>query len=247
LGIPSTFVETNCYWCRDDRTTLERLTLLRRAGLHGILISVNPYYAEYVPFERTERCVRVSRRVFGRNVVVYQEDYYALFKELGIAGRISLEDFAARTGDDRSRVELFLMGRAARRLKAAYPAYPARRFFGQPCRPSFLRNWHNHIDNYGNLIPGYCGGISLGHWRDLDRLVGVGIDLTERPVLGRLIAEDVEGLLGFCRDLGYGERTEGYVSKCDLCLDLRAFLVSQGEWAELQPRAFYEHLGDAQG
>ncbi|MCD6406906.1 radical SAM protein, partial [Candidatus Aerophobetes bacterium] len=58
LGIPSTFVETNCYWCRDDNVTREKLKLLKNKGLKGILISVNPFYTEYIPFERTERCIR---------------------------------------------------------------------------------------------------------------------------------------------------------------------------------------------
>ena len=37
LGIPATFVETNCYWCTDDKTTRGRLTQLRQAGLKAIL------------------------------------------------------------------------------------------------------------------------------------------------------------------------------------------------------------------
>ena len=77
--IPSTFVETNCFWCRSDKITREKLNLLKSAGLRGILISVNPFYAEYVPFERTERCIKISREVFGPNVIVYQTEYYKLF------------------------------------------------------------------------------------------------------------------------------------------------------------------------
>lgn len=120
LRIPSLFAETNCAWCRDETTPRDQLAQLKAAGLHGILISVNPFYAEHVPFERTERCIQVSHELFGQNVFVYQ---------------------------------------------------PARAYFHEPCRPAFLRNWHNHIDNYGNLVAGYCGGISLGNWLDIERLV----------------------------------------------------------------------------
>jgi hypothetical protein len=134
------------------------------------------------------------------------------------------------------------MGRAARQLRAFYPAHAARRFFDLPCRPSFLRNWHNHFDNYGNLVPGYCGGISLGNWHDLDRLTQEGIDLEEHPILGFLIAEDIQGLLHFAQEFGYQESAEGYLSRCDLCLDIRAYLVSKKDWAELEPKAFYTHV-----
>jgi hypothetical protein len=244
LKIPSTFVETNCSWCASDETAREKLERLRQAGLKGILISVNPFYAEHVPFERTERCIRVSQAVFGRNVMVYQAAYYDRFKQLGIKERIPLEDYIALTQRERlaEHVELFLMGRATRQLRDFYPRYPARRFFDEPCRPTFLRDWHNHFDNYGNFMPGYCGGLSLGHWRDLDTLVEEGIALDEHPVLRFLIAEDIQGLLDFAGDFGYRETEEGYLSKCDLCLDVRTYLVSQRDFEELRPREFYERL-----
>jgi hypothetical protein len=246
LRIPSTFVETNCSWCSSDEATRDKLHRLRQAGLKGILISVNPFYAEYVPFERTERCIRVSQEVFGRHVMVYQAAYYRRFQRLGIEDRLSLEKYLELTQEERlaDHVELFLQGRAACQLRAFYPAYPARAFFGEPCRPPFLRNWHNHFDNYGNLIPGYCGGISLGRWEDLDALETEGVDLEAHPVLWFLIAENMRGLLDFAKGLGYEEREDGYLSKCDLCLDLRRFLVARGEFEELSPRQFYTYLYD---
>lgn len=244
LEIPSIFVETNCSWCLTDEVTREKLQRLRQAGLKGILISVNPFYAEYVPFEQTERCIRVSQDVFGRNVTVYQLVYYDRFHRLGVRERLPLEEYLALTKGERlaDHVELFLMGRAACQLREFYPTYPARTFFHEPCRPSFLRNWHNHFDNYGNLVPGYCGGISLGSWEDIDALVEEGIDLETHPLLGFLIAEDVRGLLRFAEEYGYQESAEGYLSKCDLCLDIRRFLVTKGDFEELSPKEFYEHL-----
>lgn len=244
LMIPSTFVETNCFWCKNDDLTRERLQALKEKGLQGILISVNPFYAEYVPFEKTDRCIRISQEIFGPNVMVYQLEYYRLFKQMGITGKLSIDDYLKLTrGESLSdRVELFLMGRAAEQLKDLYPSYPAKRFFNVPCQPSILRNWHNHFDNYGNFMPGYCGGISLGSWFELDRLVKEGLDLENRPVLKYLVNEDMRGLLSFALDRGYGEMNEGYVSKCHLCLDIRKYLASKGDFEELKPRKFYEQL-----
>jgi len=67
LNIPSFFVETNCLWCTDDKNTKEKLFTFRGKGLKGIMISVNPFYLEYVPFERTERVVRIATEVSGYN------------------------------------------------------------------------------------------------------------------------------------------------------------------------------------
>jgi hypothetical protein len=153
LKIPSTFVETKCYWCISDQTTRQKLSLLEGKGMKGILISLNPYYLEYVPFERTESGIKISQEVFGEeNVMIYQRGYGELFKKLEIKGEISLEDYLnlVKGEDLRRGVEMFLMGRAAYKLKAFYPKYPSDYFFSQPCRPPFLRNWHNHFDNHGN-------------------------------------------------------------------------------------------------
>lgn len=244
LSIPSTFVETNCFWCKSDGFTRDRLNALREKGLKGIMISVNPYYAEYVPFERTERCIRISHEVFGENMMVYQLEYYRIFKSLGITDRLSIEDYLALTQETSisDRVELFLMGRAADRLKDLYPGYVSDRFLDMPCQPDFLRSWHNHFDNYRNFMPGFCGGISLGSWFELDQLLEEGIDLSNRPVLECLVNEDMRGLFNFASDMGYQEIDDGYVSKCHLCLDIRKHLASISDFEELQPRQFYEQL-----
>jgi hypothetical protein len=82
----------------------------------------------------------------------------------------------------------------------------------------------------------------LGQWKDLDTLVNEGIDLDEHPVLRFLITEDMRGFFHFAQDFGYEESREGYVSKCDLCLDVRRHLVSRGDLKEFRPREFYNQL-----
>jgi hypothetical protein len=245
MGIPSTFVETNCSWCVDDTVTRSKLEALRSRGLKGILVSVNPFYAEFVPFERTQRCIQIGGEVFGRNLFVYQEEFYRQFRQLKITDTISLEKYLKLTGGPQalqSRVELFLMGRAAATLKEWLPTYPAQAFDGVPCRPSFLRSWHNHFDNYGHFMPGFCAGLSLGNWLQLDALLREGLDLEAHPILGFLAEEDMGGLFLFAVRHGYQERPGGYTSKCDLCLDIRSYLVKVREFSELRPREFYRQL-----
>jgi len=243
LNIPSTFVETNCYWCFNDKVTREKLQTLKEKGLKGILISVNPFYLEYVPFERTERGIRIALAVFGENVMIYQLEYYYRFKNSGITGRISLVDYLKSEREDLARnVELFLMGRAAYGLRKLYPSHPPDYFWDEPCRPPFLRNWHNHFDNYGNYLPGYCGGISLGNWRDLNELIKEGVNLHGYPILGFLANQDFRGLFRFAKDFSYQESKEGYISKCHLCVDIRKHLLAKAEFEELRPKEFYSHL-----
>jgi hypothetical protein len=246
LEIPSLFVETNCFWARTDQETRGKLEILKRCGLVGILISINPFYLEYVPFERSERAIRIAREVFGFNVAVYQQEYFRRFKELGVRGRLPIQEFLELedSGDFARNTEFFLNGRAPYAMEEfdLFPRYRAARLCNLPCSPSFLRSWHNHFDNYGNFMPGYCGGLSLGDCRRLDALLDEGIDLDARPVLSFIIADNFSGLLAFAEEHGYRQRRSGYLSKCHLCADIRKFLVGAGDYAELEPREFYDQL-----
>jgi hypothetical protein len=241
VGIPTTFVETNAFWCRDDEGTRGRLTRLKHAGLDGILVSANPFILEQIPFERTERAVRISREVFGGNAIVYQHFFYEQFRGLGLRGTLAFEDYLTRAGHGLQHVELFASGRVPYKLAALYEHYPASRFLRASCRRELIRDWHIHVDNYCNFIPGYCGGLSLGDARELDAICR-GINLDERPVLAALLTSLGE-LYRLGQQFGYEER-DGYISKCHLCLDIRAHLARQGDFKELKPRAFCERLED---
>jgi hypothetical protein len=248
LSIPSTFVETNAVWCADEEVTIEKLTELKKRGLKGIMVSVNPFYAEYVPFSRTERCVRNSLKVFGQNVFVYQIEYYRRFIQWGLQDPISLEEYLKLENSNglfRS-VEFFISGRTpyslANVLDNHFPRFSASQLIHLRCSPPFLREWHNHFDNYGNYMPGFCGGISFGDCRSFEQLLEEGINTEQKPVLGFIAQENFEGLFNFACNHGYEEPSEGYFSKCHFCLDIRKYLVSIDSFQELAPIQFYQHV-----
>jgi len=57
-----------------------------------------------------------------------------------------------------------------------------------------------------------------------------------------LMEEDMQGLLEFASRFGFEENSEGYISKCHLCIDIRRHLAAERGFRELQPTEFYEHL-----
>lgn len=241
LNIPSTFVETNCFWSVNDKATREKLEQLKHSGLHGILISVNPFILEYVPFERTNRAIRISTEVFGGNVIPYQEFFYHQFQGLDVQDTLSFEKYLRRAGaHSLSYIELLPLGRACYDLEGLYKTHPANTFFGASCRAELTRPWHIHVDNYGNYITGYCGGLSLGDARHLASLRQINLD--DRPIL-RALVTDVKDLYELGEEYGYEERGGGYVSKCHLCVDIRKHIVQKTDaFMELSPREFYWHL-----
>jgi hypothetical protein len=246
LNIPSVFAETNSYWAVSEEETREKLGTLKNHGLDGILISVNPFFLEHVPFERTKRAAAIAREFFGKNAIVYQPEFFYQFLEMNIKGNLSFGEYLAKVSSDglTSQVEFFNTGRAPYQIEkyGLYQRHPASVVASDTCMPPFIRSWHNHFDNYGNLQPGYCGGISLGSWKELDCLTEEGIDLDNKPILKYLIEDDFEGLLEYARERGYQERKKGYLSKCHLCMDIRKYLVKQDDYEELQPKQFYDFL-----
>ncbi len=248
VGVPGLFVETNCFWCTSREVVYERFRELYNRGLDGVLISVNPFVTEFVPFERIDLAVEVAREVFGEgNVIVFYPIYYHQFKVLGVRGRLRFEDYLSLIGSDYSTYlspDLVLpMGRAVYRLNYIYERYPAKYFFHENCLYDLTRPWHIHVDCFFNYVPGYCAGLSLGDARRLEDILS-GLDLDNYPIL-RALTKGLGELYRFAvENYGYRERRDGYVSKCHLCLDIRLhiFQKAKDEFRELQPREFYERL-----
>ncbi|MFX1600244.1 MAG: radical SAM protein [Promethearchaeota archaeon] len=246
LNIPSMFVETNCYWCKNDSITKERLVELKKNGLNGILISVNPFILEFVPFEHTERAIKLSMEIFRDNFMIYQLYYYNQFKELNIKEKLPLEKYLQiiNIDDLKRRVELFKMGRAVYALQDLYNKYPINYFLKENCTIELVRNWHCHFDNYGNYMPGYCGGFSWGKIRNLDSLCNEGINLDDYPILRALILGNFKDLYEFAhKEFGFKEKNEGYVSKCHVCFEIRRHIISETDkFKELNPPDFYLNI-----
>jgi len=247
-GIHSNFVETNCFWCVDDDTVEEGFIQLKNEGLGGVLISVNPFLLEFVPFERIERALKVGYRIFGEDMMAYHPQFYEDLKRLGVTGRIKWEDYLTKADDEAlSHIAdpnvLLPMGRLAWRPNPLYKRYSQECFFHEDCHEELTRPWHVHVDNYGNYISGYCGGLSLGGYEMWDEIFQEGINLDERPVIGAL-ASGLGDLYKYAEDNhSYGPNGEGYVSKCHLCLDIRKYLSDEGcGLKELSPRQFYDLL-----
>jgi hypothetical protein len=99
------------------------------------------------------------------------------------------------------------------------------------------------MDLYGNFIPGFCGGISLGDWHDLPALQRRAAEGCLPQIAQLLMDSGSYGLYQFAVDqYGYTADAEGYVGACHLCVDVRRHLALTGDFRELTPLPFYEGL-----
>ncbi|MCJ7621996.1 MAG: hypothetical protein MUO76_00725, partial [Anaerolineaceae bacterium] len=134
-------------------------------------------------------------------------------------------------------------GRSGYRLGHLTQRMPASNFSSENCLHEILYAPHSHFDLYGNFIPGFCGGLSIGSWRDLPKLLEK-YHMGDFPELIAILVESGSyGLFRLAQDsYGYVPLQEGYVDKCHLCVDVRRYLVQASCFPELEPKGFYEQF-----
>ncbi|MBI5864988.1 MAG: radical SAM protein [Planctomycetes bacterium] len=226
-------VETNAFWATSDGLTRARLEQLNALGIDLLLISADVFHQEFVPMERVVRCVEIARAVLGPSRVrVRWWDFY----NQPVDVRKSDDDakrraYAVALARHRER----LTGRASDRLAEFYERFPAEHFRDANCVREVLHGRHVHIDPYGNVFPGVCSGIIIGNalrtpipqlWKELAER------WREHPIIGRVVSGGSFELYQAAAALGFAPRPEGYSGKCQLCQDVRQFLLEHGGWEQ---------------
>lgn len=249
LGITN-YVETSAAWCTDDEEAAQRFVELHQAGLGAVLVSCSPFHAERIPPARTLRAIRAARRVFGTSrVIVYLPEFVDVLKSFDTESVTPLNRYEERFGVEKAGRILWAGygiisgGRAGYRLGHLVPHYPAEAFSAQSCAAELLYAPHSHFDLYGNYVPSFCGGLVLGDWRDLPKLLDNAQEDRLPELMTILIEQGPCGLFRLARDeFGYSPLPGGYTGKCHLCVDVRRHLVREGDFPELRPAGFYDAI-----
>jgi hypothetical protein len=106
------------------------------------------------------------------------------------------------------------------------------------CRTELSETSHFHIDLFGNYIPGLCSGLAIFRG-DL----GKPLFPEKYPLLSALFQSGIRGLVQMAQqEFGYSPHRDDYINKCDVCNEIRTFLVKGDLIAapELQPAEFYQ-------
>lgn len=255
LSMPIEYVETSGSWFHDDDASRAKLRALYEAGLRRLLISVSPFHAEVLPLARSVSFIEAACGVFGRGrVLIYQHQWLKLLAgvRLDPEGKrpIPLRRWVERHGVNGAGkllwhgYRLIAGGRCGLELAGLARCWRATHFEGQGCRMELFESGHAHFDPYGNYIPSFCGGISLGKADDLPSFVG-GFDPAASVVVSTLAEEGPYGLVRLAgQRYGFRPDQKGYAAKCHLCVAVRRHLAlkSGAAFPELAPLAFYERL-----
>jgi hypothetical protein len=243
-GVGIDYVETNCSWFKDAQSAEALLAQLRCNGLHMLLVSISPFHNEHIPFARTQGVMQAAARA-GVRVFPWVAEFAADLNVFDSSRPHALTEYEDRYGKDYlrgilGRYWIHLGGRALETFRPLLPTKTLEHILREAeagCGRELTDTSHFHLDLFGNFIPGLCAGLAIA--RD-----DLGKPLSDEKylLLSVLNAEGIRGLLNFAgREYDFAPQQTGYINKCDLCTEIRFFLVKKGydRSQELAPRGFY--------
>jgi hypothetical protein len=248
LNLP-VYVETNAAWAVDSETVKSRFEMLHEAGLQAMLISCSPFHAESIPLRRTLMAIDQAITTFGmEQVFVFLAEWIDQIWRFGDRTPVALQHYVDSYGFEPAGLlfwdgySLISGGRAGYALGAYTERLPAEEFQYLNCQDEILYASHSHFDCYGNFVTGFCGGISLGQWKDFPAIVASYRSGQYPDLISMLLDGGPYTLFKFARPYGYQPLNRGYAGKCHLCTDVRKFLVHSHGFKQLEPRLYYEML-----
>ncbi len=235
------YIETNASWYKDESSAKSVLRELIKHNVYSLLISIDPYHNEYIPFYKVKGLIEACSKA-NMSVFPWLMEFWDDIDAFDDRKPHSLEEYAELFGEGYlrnlpKRYGLNLRGRA---LKTYKPILKMEAFdkILKNAGPCYLLSGvhHFHVDLYGNFIPQSCAGLSI----KLSELLN-GADLHKYPVFFRLESKGIGGLVELAvEEYGYKPKPE-YAGKCDLCNDIRTYLVLDLELdlPDLQPTNHY--------
>ena len=243
-GVGIDYVETNSAWFVDPEAAEDVLAQLQASGLRTLLVSISPFHNAYIPFARVRGVIDTCRRL-GITVFPWVNAFVRDLDRLGDRKTHTMAEFEAAFGPDYlkgipDRYWIHLGGRALDTFRPVYPLHSVEHILKRSplsCARALGDTTHFHIDLYGDYIPGLCSGLAIA----MDDL-GRPLDAKKYPLLTSLATSGIRGLYELAsQTCGYTPRREAYLNHCDLCTDIRHFLVyaDRERFPELAPKGFY--------
>jgi hypothetical protein len=243
-GVSIDYVETNSAWFTDAESAEALLAQLRLKGLHTLLVSISPFHNEHIPFSRTQGVMDAAAKA-GVRIFPWVAEFVPDLSGLDRSRTHALSEFEQRYGEDYlrgilGRYWIDMGGRALETFRPVLRTKTLEHFLRENtggCARELTDTSHFHLDLFGSFIPGLCSGLAIAR-ADLGRALAEA----KYPLLTRIGSKGIRGLYEMAiAEYGFVPAREGYIDKCDLCTEIRFFLVQEGydQSEELSPREFY--------
>ncbi len=243
-GVTVEYVETNASWFTEPDRAAAILEDLSGRGLSTLLVSISPFHNEFIPLARVRGVIDACRSA-GIRVLPWISDFLDDLSRLDPGRPHDLTEYEEIFGKAYllqvlRRYWIHMGGRAPDTFRPHVPVRPPAEILkGKPatCARGLSDTSHFHIDLHGNYIPGLCAGLAV----DAEDL-GKPLDPRKYPLITMLYGSGIKGLHGFAEgEFGFKPEKPAYINACDLCIEIRGYLVEEGYDGseELRPLGFY--------
>ena len=249
-GVSIDYIETNASWFTDDNSVSEKLQKLKSAGVDCLLISLDPFHNEFVPYIKIKNLIKCCRKN-NMDIFIWQSRFERIVGQMDENKTHSLLEYENIYGDDfvKKIAESYGLGYNGRALRILERFSKNKKSCeelikeaGMSCGNAIKSLRHFHVDYEGNLIPPSCNGFRA----NIFDLCVEGLDSVKYPYFTAIINGGLEALFKKAEALGFVPKKEGYVSKCALCFALKKHICEDiksqtgNEPADIGPIGFYE-------
>jgi len=245
------YIETNASWQTNEKDVSEKLKKLKSAGVGCLLISLDPFHNEFVPYAKIKNLADCCRKN-GVGTFIWRSEFERAVRQAGDENKIhSLIEYEKIFGGDflKTAAESYGLsynGRALRILEKISndkDKRPCEYFLKENgCADRIKSLRHFHVDLNGDLIPPSCNGFRA----NVFDMCGAGLDSDKYINFTAVINGGLSALFERAKNLGFKPDSAGYFSKCALCFGIKKYLCENNiasagtEPADIGPAGFYQ-------
>ncbi len=240
-GISVDYIETNGFWCYEEKSAKEKIRRVKELFGNTLMVSCDPFHAEFVPVQRAIDFVRWCREC-GMDFFVWHDRYLHMFRRSGkdLSRPFTRDELKEMFGDDyreqtASEYGLSFNGRALGLLDTMVRPRPVAELLPM-CKHELSRAFSTgHVDLNLKFWPHHC----LGFGVDMEWVLE-GAKEGRYPLLDMVRKKGLQGLYDFCVEKGFKAKP-AYTSPCALCMECKAFLADKG-FEEIYPKQYFENV-----
>ena len=244
------YIETNASWFTNEYSVSEKLKKLIAVGAECLLISIDPFHNEFVPYSRVKNLIKCCDKN-GMGTFLWQAKFERIVRKLDENETHSLEEYIQKFGNDFTEkiaesYGLNFNGRALRIIEKSlkFPMYSCEHFLlnETKCAVSIKSLHHFHVDLNEDFIPPSCNGFRV----NVFDLCGKGLDPDKYLNFMAVADGGLNALHRRAQDVGFIPKSEGYASKCAFCFDMKKYICdsvmfqTETEPCDIGPSGFFE-------
>ena len=240
------YIETNASWYTDGTDVSQKLKKLRAAGIDCLLISVDPFHNEFVPYVKVKNLLKCCEKN-NIGTFLWQSKFERIVRRFNENTTHALGEYTEKLGADfiKSAADAYGIGYNGRALRILDgPGYSAEHFLNSSgpsdrCAGKLGSLHHFHVDLNGDFIPPGCIGFKI----NIFDLCGAGSEGLNEAKYANFLSVVNGGFGSFyerAADSGFRPDPNGYVSKCSLCLDIKRYILEKESPYDIGPAGFFE-------